>query len=131
MAGVLNNWMPFISKQLALPSYRALGALSVRASPQCSFLFSVRSFSSSSRSSPPPPQRQEGASPPKDASLATIFDRIINKEIKANIVFEDEQALAFKDVDPQAPVRILNMLLCIIGQHLPVLFLMFLSVATL
>jgi histidine triad (HIT) family protein len=37
----------------------------------------------------------------------TIFDKIINKEIPAEIVFEDELCLAFKDVNPQAPVHIL------------------------
>lgn len=37
----------------------------------------------------------------------TIFTKIINKEIPADIVFEDEHCLAFKDVNPQAPVHIL------------------------
>lgn len=37
----------------------------------------------------------------------TIFDKIINKEIPADIVFEDEHCLAFKDVNPQAPIHIL------------------------
>lgn len=37
----------------------------------------------------------------------TIFDKIINKEISADIVFEDDEILAFKDIDPQAPVHIL------------------------
>ncbi len=37
----------------------------------------------------------------------TIFDKIINKEIPADIVFEDDQCLAFKDVNPQAPIHIL------------------------
>ncbi|KAL2464480.1 HIS triad family protein 3 [Forsythia ovata] len=37
----------------------------------------------------------------------TIFDKIINKEIPANIVFEDEKVLAFRDVAPQAPTHIL------------------------
>jgi len=37
----------------------------------------------------------------------TIFDKIIRKEIPADIVFEDEQCLAFKDVNPQAPIHIL------------------------
>jgi len=37
----------------------------------------------------------------------TIFDKIISKEIPANIVYEDEKALAFHDVSPQAPKHIL------------------------
>lgn len=37
----------------------------------------------------------------------TIFSKIIRKEIPANIVYEDELTLAFKDVNPQAPVHIL------------------------
>ena len=34
---------------------------------------------------------------------ATIFDKIIAKQIPANIVYEDEKVLAFKDIAPQAP----------------------------
>ena len=37
----------------------------------------------------------------------TIFGKIINKEIPADIVYEDEICLAFRDVNPQAPVHIL------------------------
>lgn len=37
----------------------------------------------------------------------TIFDKIINKEIPAKIIFEDEKCLAFNDVSPQAPVHFL------------------------
>lgn len=37
----------------------------------------------------------------------TIFHKIIRKEIPAEIVYEDEQVLAFKDVNPVAPVHIL------------------------
>ena len=37
----------------------------------------------------------------------TIFDKIISKELPAEIVYEDEQCLAFKDVNPQAPVHVL------------------------
>ena len=36
-----------------------------------------------------------------------IFAKIIAKEIPANIVFEDDRALAFRDVNPKAPVHIL------------------------
>jgi histidine triad (HIT) family protein len=37
----------------------------------------------------------------------TIFSKIIRREIPADIVYEDELALAFRDVNPQAPVHIL------------------------
>jgi histidine triad (HIT) family protein len=37
----------------------------------------------------------------------TIFDKIIAREIPADIVFEDEHVLAFRDINPQAPVHVL------------------------
>ncbi|UMM12500.1 hypothetical protein L5515_001247 [Caenorhabditis briggsae] len=37
----------------------------------------------------------------------TIFGKIIRKEIPAKIIFEDEEALAFHDVSPQAPIHFL------------------------
>lgn len=37
----------------------------------------------------------------------TIFKRIIDKEIPADIVYEDEQCMAFRDIAPKAPVHIL------------------------
>ena len=37
----------------------------------------------------------------------TIFSKIIRREIPADIVYEDDLAVAFRDVDPQAPVHIL------------------------
>ncbi|HUX52100.1 MAG TPA: histidine triad nucleotide-binding protein [Spirochaetia bacterium] len=37
----------------------------------------------------------------------TIFEKIRDKEIKSEIVFEDDVAIAFKDVNPQAPVHVL------------------------
>jgi histidine triad (HIT) family protein len=37
----------------------------------------------------------------------TIFSKIIRKEIPADIVYEDDRALAFRDLYPQAPVHIL------------------------
>jgi histidine triad (HIT) family protein len=39
--------------------------------------------------------------------VCRIFGKIIRKEIPANIVFEDDRALGFTDVNPQAPVHIL------------------------
>lgn len=37
----------------------------------------------------------------------TIFDKIIRREIPADIVFEDEHLIAFRDIAPQAPVHVL------------------------
>ena len=37
----------------------------------------------------------------------SVFTQIINKEISADIVYEDELCLAFKDINPQAPVHVL------------------------
>lgn len=39
--------------------------------------------------------------------MSTIFKKIIDKEVPADIVHEDELCLAFKDIDPQAPVHVL------------------------
>lgn len=36
-----------------------------------------------------------------------IFQRIINREIPADIVYEDDECLAFRDVSPQAPTHVL------------------------
>jgi histidine triad (HIT) family protein len=36
-----------------------------------------------------------------------IFCKIINKEIPASIVYEDERIIAFDDINPQAPVHVL------------------------
>ena len=37
----------------------------------------------------------------------TIFNKIIKREIPADIVYEDEKCLAFRDIHPQAPVHVL------------------------
>lgn len=37
----------------------------------------------------------------------TIFSKIINREIPADIVYEDDEVLAFKDISAQAPVHLL------------------------
>src|SRR5262245_52800494 len=41
------------------------------------------------------------------AAGKTIFQRIIDREIPADIVHEDELSLAFRDINPQAPTHIL------------------------
>ena len=37
----------------------------------------------------------------------TLFDKIIRREIPADIVYEDDEVLAFRDINPQAPVHVL------------------------
>ena len=39
--------------------------------------------------------------------MSTIFTKIINKEIPADILFENENVLAFRDINPQAPIHFL------------------------
>jgi histidine triad (HIT) family protein len=39
--------------------------------------------------------------------MSTIFSKIINREIPADIVYEDEHCLAFRDINPQAPTHVL------------------------
>ena len=37
----------------------------------------------------------------------TLFEKICDKEIPADIVYEDDQVLAFRDIDPKAPTHVL------------------------
>ncbi len=37
----------------------------------------------------------------------TLFEKIAAREIPAGIVYEDDQVLAFRDINPQAPVHVL------------------------
>jgi histidine triad (HIT) family protein len=37
----------------------------------------------------------------------TLFGKIIRREIPADIVYEDDDVLAFRDINPQAPVHVL------------------------
>ena len=39
--------------------------------------------------------------------MPTIFSKIISREIPADIVYEDERCLAFRDINPQAPTHVL------------------------
>jgi histidine triad (HIT) family protein len=56
-------------------------------------------------------REMEAMTPPSEC----IFCRISQRQIPAEIVFEDEEALAFRDVNPQAPTHIL----VIPKRHLP------------
>lgn len=37
----------------------------------------------------------------------TLFEKIVARQIPADIVYEDERSLAFRDIAPQAPVHVL------------------------
>jgi histidine triad (HIT) family protein len=37
----------------------------------------------------------------------TLFEKIVSRQIPADIVYEDEQVAAFRDITPQAPTHIL------------------------
>ena len=37
----------------------------------------------------------------------TLFEKIIARDIRADIVFEDDSLLAFRDINPQAPTHVL------------------------
>ena len=39
--------------------------------------------------------------------MATIFERIISRELPADVVFEDERFIAIRDINPKAPVHVL------------------------
>jgi histidine triad (HIT) family protein len=39
--------------------------------------------------------------------VGTIFGKIIRRELPADIVYEDDRCLAFRDVNPQAPTHVL------------------------
>ena len=39
--------------------------------------------------------------------MSTLFTKIINREIPADIVYENDKVLAFKDINPAAPIHIL------------------------
>ena len=39
--------------------------------------------------------------------MSTIFNKIINREIPADIIYETDNIIAFRDVNPIAPIHIL------------------------
>ena len=39
--------------------------------------------------------------------MSEVFEKIINRKIPAEIVYEDDKCIAFKDINPQAPVHVL------------------------
>nr|XP_061811539.1 adenosine 5'-monophosphoramidase HINT2-like [Nerophis lumbriciformis] len=49
----------------------------------------------------------EDASKKHGRPAATIFSKVIDKSLPADIIYEDEKCLAFRDISPQAPVHFL------------------------
>ena len=49
--------------------------------------------------------------------MSCLFCKIINREIPASIVYEDDQILAFNDIGPQAPTHVL----IVPKRHIPTL----------
>lgn len=39
--------------------------------------------------------------------MSTIFSKIITRQLPADIIYEDDHCLAFRDINPQAPVHVL------------------------
>ena len=37
----------------------------------------------------------------------TLFEQIINREVPAQIIHEDDRCVAFRDINPQAPIHVL------------------------
>ena len=46
---------------------------------------------------------------PRSASMSekTLFERIMDREIPANIIYEDDHCIVFRDINPQAPTHVL------------------------
>ncbi|KAI3794634.1 hypothetical protein L1987_37267 [Smallanthus sonchifolius] len=78
---------------------------------QSSFLFPVRQCARRAMSRVRATHDEEAAARASatevDSGAPTIFDKIISKEIPSTIVYEDEKVLAFRDINPQAPVHVL------------------------
>ncbi|GLT43740.1 hypothetical protein SLA2020_176710 [Shorea laevis] len=76
-------------------------------SPVSSRLTVLRSHLSPDSSSSAMASEKEAALAAAPSDAPTIFDKIIKKEIPANVVYEDDKVLAFRDIAPQAPTHIL------------------------
>ena len=46
-----------------------------------------------------------------------LFQKVIDKQIPADIVYEDDRCLAFRDINPQAPVHVLIIPRKVIATH--------------
>jgi histidine triad (HIT) family protein len=48
-----------------------------------------------------------GSGKPKDSMSKTLFQKICDREIPGEIVYEDDRVVAFRDIQPKAPVHVL------------------------
>ncbi|KAJ1703828.1 hypothetical protein LUZ63_003607 [Rhynchospora breviuscula] len=90
--------LPYATRSIAF-SHLSLGSLTASFTPLRPQRF-VRHITASSN-------EEAAAKTAVDTGGPTIFDKIIAKEIPSDIVYEDDKVLAFRDINPQAPVHIL------------------------
>ena len=67
----------------------------------------MQDVESSKRIATAPTEKTKIEKPAVSESEKTIFKKIIDGEIPADIVYQDEHCLAFKDIAPQAPTHLL------------------------
>ncbi|XP_065140744.1 histidine triad nucleotide-binding protein 2, mitochondrial isoform X1 [Paramisgurnus dabryanus] len=97
--------LSFMLTRRVLPiGYYLRGAISVKVFILMLFTLFLTSFCSSTRDEV---RLAEEASKKYGKPEPTIFSKIIDKTIPANIIYEDDKCLAFRDVSPQAPVHFL------------------------
>jgi len=77
-----------------------------RKTPSSSFNYSLRNFIAKPRlmsalSEVDAAAIASSTDPAINPSAPTFFDKIVSKEIPANIIYEDELSLAFRDINPQ------------------------------
>ena len=53
-------------------------------------------------------ERAKSTDPAINPDAPTFFDKIVSKEIPADVIYEDDQCMAFNDIAPQAPVHFLG-----------------------
>ena len=101
-----SSWLPPVCRYSPSCSRYALLALEQRGLFKGVCLSVVRVLSchpfSKGGYNPVPKKKRKGFK-----SMSTIFSKIINKEIKAEILYEDDLCIAFKDISPKAPVHFL------------------------
>ena len=51
--------------------------------------------------------KAQAAKAPSDGGEPTVFDKLLSGEWDSDVVYQDDRAFAFRDVNPQAPVHIL------------------------
>ena len=53
-------------------------------------------------------EQAQSSDPAVNPNAATFFDKLVSKDIPADIIYEDELCMAFNDIAPQAPVHFLG-----------------------